>query len=644
MSGAKVGKQRGTRSRAITRAMLLALAGVAALAAALAVSMAAPPAPALAATYDQEIDLSTCTSNVVISAAGTYRLYGATTQYGVKVNTSDAVYITLDNATIGSDTMAQPAVSCGADTTLYLMGASTLDCGAGTLARVDSWACIYVTTGDNLTIDLAPGQAYGGGMLTVYNHRKGGGPTIGGYSCGYLTINGGTVNAYGGPSGPGIGCYGFTDSTGTVTINGGNVTAYGPPATSEAPGAGIGTGGNAAGPQGCGVVTINGGNVTAVGADRSAGIGGGNGSDGFDPVPNDYSLIVTGGSVFAQGSTGSAGIGGSQWNNCGGSILISGGTVTANGGQYGAGIGGGEEQALGGGGEGGEFHITGGTVIATGGENGAGIGGGSGGQAETTYLMGGVVVATGGDKAAGIGGGYTGDTTKNDEQITITGGAGTAVGTNGGAGIGGGRENWAGTGGQGGPVVIIGGSIKAIGGGSGAQGIGHGYSDSHSGSLTNGWGDTVTLTQVAGIFAATSPTAVGLRQHITTSHTAYDYLYSGTGHGGGDTSVYVYLPVGVAFQPVTAFLGPLTAEPAAVTLSPRLRTWLVTRLEAAKWTYDRKLFFVTIAILKDVRHKVMLESGRGIPKATATRWVYILDLLVKHVAAEQSAFRPHRPV
>ncbi len=629
-------EQRDARPGAPQRAILLALAGIAALVAALTVSSAALPARALAATYTQEIDLSTCTQNLVISAGGTYRLYGSTAQWGVVVNTADAVYITLDNASIGSDTMAQAAFSCGGNTTLYLKGTNTMECGGGSIGDHNSSACLDLGPGDNVTIDLAPDQTAAEATLSVHNSRVVGGSGIGctvpdaqGTSqCrSTLTINGGTVAAYGAGC-AGIACYDWDDGPiATITINGGTVSSYG--STSGYGGPGIGS--DAYSKVSAGVITINGGTVTAVGSDGCAGIGSGLDADGLAAPNGGYGLTITGGSVTAQGGSDAAGIGGGCESDCGGPILISGGDVTAIGGQYGAGIGGGEEGALGGGGEGGEVHITGGNVVAVGNEYGAGIGGGKGGQAGATYISGGVVVARGGDKAAGIGGGYAGNTTKDGAAITISGGTVTAYGATGGAGIGGGCENGVGTGGKGGPVIITGGSVKASGGGSGTQAIGHGKGDPDSGTLTNGYGDTVTLTQRAGMFDAISPVSVNLVQHITTVHASYDYRYSGAGHAAGDTCIYVYLPVGVAFQPVTALLGALKTEPPVAGLSPRLRTWLVDRLQAAKSAYEHNRYRETIAQLGSVRNKVLAESGKGIPVDTATRWIYILDLIIKQV-------------
>ena len=91
---------------------------------------------------------------------------------------------------------------------------------------------------------------------------------IGAVSVGTLTINSGTINVHGGPSGAGIG--GDYDNTGggNITINGGVVNAWGGYCA-----AGIGGGdGRPFGYTTCGNIVINGGQVTAIGS-YSYGIG-----------------------------------------------------------------------------------------------------------------------------------------------------------------------------------------------------------------------------------------------------------------------------------------------------------------------------------------------------------------------------------
>lgn len=197
----------------------------------------------------------------------------------------------------------------------------------------------------------------------------------------------GLLEAQGAESWPGIGI--SKGTTGKITIESGSVTAYGGES-----GAGIGgsSGGNYKG-----VITINGGVISAIGGiddDRggSAGIGGGYGGSGG-------TIIINDGIVNAKGGATGAGIGGGS-DGSGGSITINGGKVNAIGGVLGAGIGGG------GGGAGKSIVINGGIVNATGGEFGAGIGGGSDCSGGTISIGAGTVTATGGDYGgAGIGDG-----------------------------------------------------------------------------------------------------------------------------------------------------------------------------------------------------------------------------------------------
>lgn len=196
----------------------------------------------------------------------------------------------------------------------------------------------------------------------------------------------GLLEAQGAESWPGIGV--TRGQKGKITIENGSVTAYGGES-----GAGIGgsNGGNYNG-----IITINGGVISAIGGiddDRggSAGIGGGyGGSSG--------TIIINDGIVNAKGGATGAGIGGGS-DGSGGSITINGGKVNAIGGVLGAGIGGG------GGGAGKSIVINGGIVNATGGEYGAGIGGGSDCSGGTISIGAGTVTATGGDYGDGIGNG-----------------------------------------------------------------------------------------------------------------------------------------------------------------------------------------------------------------------------------------------
>jgi hypothetical protein len=171
-----------------------------------------------------------------------------------------------------------------------------------------------------------------------------------------------------------------------------------------------------------------------------------------------------------------------------------------------------------------------GSLSASGGGFGAGIGGGFMQNGGAVTIHGGVVRASGGDFAAGIGGAYTG----NGGTITITGGTVTAQGGVRAAGIGGG------IGGSGGTVTITSGSVKAAGS---RSNIGAGYNGNNDGTLTNGF-VPVALTVIADAVAPVNPAEVSYQIPVAGNNPDYSYIYSytGSGHGGGDTNLYFYLP------------------------------------------------------------------------------------------------------
>ncbi|MDR1225004.1 MAG: hypothetical protein LBL07_19320 [Tannerella sp.] len=192
----------------------------------------------------------------------------------------------------------------------------------------------------------------------------------------------GSLEARGGSGGAGIGGI-YGNSNGNITINGGTINAYGAHASNGA-GTGIGSGGGSANNNG--TITINGGTVYAESNSNnnmgSAGIGGRN-SGG--------TIIINGGTVTARCASGSgAGIGAGITGPSGGTITINGGIVTAYGDNRGAGIGGGcppdnNYQYLAS--SGGNVTINGGTVTANGGGSGAAISGGNGGGKLTSGAL-----------------------------------------------------------------------------------------------------------------------------------------------------------------------------------------------------------------------------------------------------------------
>ena len=132
---------------------------------------------------------------------------------------------------------------------------------------------------------------------------------------GTLTISGpGTLEAYGGYSGAGIGS-GSEKGCSNIVIESGTITAKG-----GVLGAGIGGGQHAAGQN----ITIRDGNVTAIPGSEAAGIGGGCRGDGRN-------ITIEGGTVYSRSGGGrgpAAAIGGGRWSGKGENIKITGGNVT----------------------------------------------------------------------------------------------------------------------------------------------------------------------------------------------------------------------------------------------------------------------------------------------------------------------------
>ncbi len=140
-------------------------------------------------------------------------------------------------------------------------------------------------------------------------------------------------------------------------------------------------------PTGMGTLNIYGGDITATAGAKAAGIGGGR-DRGMK-----HNLTIFGGKVTATGGEHGAGIGGGYGGGQGGLVTIYGGKVNATGGIYAAGIGGGETFL--GGGEGGVVAIHGGDVTATAGKSRtsgddiycSAIGNGANGNSSGSFLM-----------------------------------------------------------------------------------------------------------------------------------------------------------------------------------------------------------------------------------------------------------------
>lgn len=389
----------------------------------------------------------------------------------------NALNITLDNATIKSDSKAAMKISGEGDVNIELNRSNVLtsgDCHAG-LEKNDGDSKGRLTIRDDLRNDgtaktdeekkaeedaVAAGETGDAvkdvGSLTATGGSYGGdgGAGIGGGGAYYyngkdtssIVINGGKIKATGGKDAAGIGGGGLCSGCGgkvnkndpddrsqTITINGGNIEA-----------AGIG-GGSMYNNGGCGAVTINGGHIQSVN-DKGAGIGGGWGSQ----YAGGADVLITGGEIEAEG-LGGAGIGGGGSHSDGGvneGVMGGDAKVKIRGkntiikkavGSIGAGIGGGSASNsrhpyLYKGGSA-EIEITDGATVqeAVGGSGGAGIGSGAGDgyqsddynktHAHVTIKNATVEVAKSGSPSksntygAGIGGGGTESDYWNGENV-----------------------------------------------------------------------------------------------------------------------------------------------------------------------------------------------------------------------------------
>lgn len=341
----------------------------------------------------------------------------------------NALNITLDNATIKSDSDAAMKISGEGDVNIELNHSNVLtsgECHAG-LEKNDGDSKGRLTIRDDLRNDgtaktdeekkaeedaVAAGKSGDAvkdvGSLTATGGSYGGDGIGGGGRYYYngkdtssIVIDGGKIKATGGTDAAGIGggglCSGYggkvnkndpDDRSQTITINGGNIEA-----------AGIG-GGSMYNNGGSGAVTINGGHIKSEGK-YGAGIGGGWGGD----IGGDGDVLITGGVIEAEGLRG-AGIGGGgsdyDRNNdpnrgaLGGDakVKIRGKNTIINKaeGHLGAGIGGGSvyNPAISGVHNGGsaEIEITDGATVkeAVGGTGGAGIGSGAGDGFDHLYV------------------------------------------------------------------------------------------------------------------------------------------------------------------------------------------------------------------------------------------------------------------
>lgn len=332
----------------------------------------------------------------------------------------NALNITLDNATIKSDSKAAMKISGEGDVNIELNRSNVLTSGqahAG-LEKSDEDSSGRLTIRDDLKND---------GKEKTDEEKKAEEDAVAAGKSGDAVKDVGSLTATGGN---GVGDYG---------------------------GAGIGGGSKAyySGDLSTSSIVINGGKITATGGGSAAGIGGGAGGNGGrvnrkDPDDRSRTITINGGNIKATG------IGGGSLYNGGrdGAVTINGGHIKSTA-QYGAGIGGGWGDDFGGDGD---VLITGGVIEAEG-LGGAGIGGGGadnddpynydgclGGDAKVEIRGKNTIIKKAvGHLGAGIGGGSTFVAARGpllyeggSAEIEITDGATVqeAVGGEGGAGIG----------------------------------------------------------------------------------------------------------------------------------------------------------------------------------------------------------------
>ncbi|MBR1588619.1 MAG: hypothetical protein IJ658_09880 [Kiritimatiellae bacterium] len=253
--------------------------------------------------------LTSASSNAVVT--GTWNVLDTADKKDNYVHaTGDHLtFLTLRNLTAAPSNRVIDVVG-RANLTLRLEGENTLRTLSG--AQNNSHATITVAPSAALTIE-------GPGTLTAranqYSAAIGGCGTA---SCGAITINGGTIYAYGGMQGAGIGCGLRGDTAGTcgpITVNGGTVRAYGFHFNADGTvnnnsgwAAGIGGGtGHICNGGNLTSYTQTGGDVEAYG-DTAAGIGGGGGGRGKDGLNGGWCgpVKITGGRLVADSLTYSA--------------------------------------------------------------------------------------------------------------------------------------------------------------------------------------------------------------------------------------------------------------------------------------------------------------------------------------------------
>ncbi len=295
------------------RNILARRAASAALAACMMFSLSAP---ALAASTDALLQQSTAAKSAVSvldEENGTeveteYQMnlkYGSITVY---IGADDKQYVQQDN----NEAQQRGNLSITTDGS---QTHNTITIKGGTMGAKVTLSNVNIETTSNAAVSVSGNVEL---VITGTNTLRSGTDHAGVEKAdddGTLTISGpGTLEAYGGYSGAGIGS-GSEKGCSNIVIESGTITAKG-----GVLGAGIGGGQHAAGQN----ITIRDGNVTAIPGSEAAGIGGGCRGDGRN-------ITIEGGTVYSRSGGGrgpAAAIGGGRWPGKGENIKITGGNVT----------------------------------------------------------------------------------------------------------------------------------------------------------------------------------------------------------------------------------------------------------------------------------------------------------------------------
>ena len=263
--------------------------------------------------------LTTASSNAVLTGTWNTRVDGSRPYVLGMGSTAWPIttFLTVRNVTITNSTHTI-STSSGSTLNLRLEG--------------DNWIGSYVDYNPvALVVNPSAMVIDGPGTLIAQGANYAAAIGAGNVSCGSITINGGTIYAYGGTQGAGIGCGkndGSVVTCGPIAVNGGIVRAYGfyrnangtlTGANGWAAGIGCGTGYSQSG-GGLTSYTQTGGDVEAYG-ETAAGIGGGGGGGKARTCNGGWCgpVKITGGRLVADSLTYSknseycvgAGIGGS---------------------------------------------------------------------------------------------------------------------------------------------------------------------------------------------------------------------------------------------------------------------------------------------------------------------------------------------